>query len=265
MDTRSQEQLPKKELVLTFSQKSVASSKRPKINEDAVGFDANAGWAAVFDGVGGVAGGKEASKMGLKVLGRCLSEIPVDAVNEVIWDGVREAFERADKEIKKVGGKTTAVAVKIAGKREKFAYIGIIGDSRLYLFRDGKLERVTEDYSLMDQATAEKLDHAENREDLTEKEVNHFRMRNIITGDLGDNQPFYGVDEYKRKLAHGDILVLTSDGVHDNLTIDEMQKIIGEVRGASALVNEAKTRSQEGHFRSKADDISAVLIEVNET
>ena len=92
MDTRSQEQLPKKELVLTFSQKSVASSKRPKINEDAVGFDANAGWAAVFDGVGGVAGGKEASKMGLKVLGRGLSEIPVDAVNEVIWDGVREAF-----------------------------------------------------------------------------------------------------------------------------------------------------------------------------
>lgn len=264
MDARSLELLPKQELVLTFSQKTVASSKHPERNEDAVGFDANAGWAAVFDGVGGVAGGEKASKKGLEVLGRCLSGISVDAANEVIWDGVREAFERADKEIKKVGGKTTAVAVKIAGDKEKFAYIGIIGDSRLYLFRDGKLERITEDYSLADEATAEKLDHTESRGDLTDEEFVHFKMRNIITGDLGSSQPFYGVDEYKRKLITGDILVLTSDGVHDNLTVDEMEEIIrekGDVVGT--LVDGAFARSHTTNFRRKMDDISAVVVEVN--
>jgi len=54
MDSRSAEQLPKKELVLTFSQKSVTSVRHPERNEDAVGFDAKTQWAAVFDGVGGV-------------------------------------------------------------------------------------------------------------------------------------------------------------------------------------------------------------------
>lgn len=264
MDARSLELLPKQELVLTFSQKTVASPRHPDRNEDAVGFDANAGWAAVFDGVGGVVGGEKASKKGLEVLGNRLTRIPVDAANEVIWDGVREAFEKANEEIKKVGGKTTAVAVKIAGDKEKFAYIGIIGDSRLYLFRDGKLVRITEDYSLADPATAKKLDHAENREDLTGEELIQFRMRNIITGDLSGGQPFHGVDEYKRKLVGGDILILTSDGVHDNLTIDEMQEIISEGGNASILVDKANARSQEGHFRSKPDDISAVVIEVNE-
>ena len=264
MDTRSAEQLPTKELVLTFSLKSQASFKHPERNEDAVGFDASAGWVAVFDGVGGVAGGEEASKRGLEILGNRLAAIPVDTANDDIWDGVREAFEQANREIRRVGGETTAVAVKIAGDKEKFAYIGIIGDSRLYLFRDGRLERITEDYSLADRETSKKLDTVKREEDLAGEELIQFRRRNIITGDLKGSSSFYGVDEYKRKLVPGDVLVLTSDGVHDNLTTDEIEKIISEGGSVRTIVDRAKVRSQEGHFRSKTDDISAVVIEVGE-
>jgi len=55
-----------------------------------------------------------------------------------------------------------------------------------------------------------------------------------------------------------------TDGVHDNLTFKEMEEVVtknGDV--AKLLVEKAKKRSKENHFRSKPDDISAIVIEVN--
>jgi len=61
-----------------------------------------------------------------------------------------------------------------------------------------------------------------------------------------------------------DKFILTTDGVHDNLTFNEMEEVVtkkGDV--AKLLVEKARKRSQGKHFRSKPDDISAVVIEVN--
>lgn len=65
-------------------------------------------------------------------------------------------------------------------------------------------------------------------------------------------------------LGVGDKIILTSDGVHDNLIKDEIEKVLngGQSNLAEELVQRAKTRSKENHIRAKPDDISAIVVEV---
>lgn len=108
------------------------------------------------------------------------------------------------------------------------------------------------------------VDQAESRDDLRgdERLVDLFENRHLISGALGDGN--YSIQSGVREIKPGLKIVLTSDGIHDNLTEWSIGLIVGNLFNdpAKALVDEAYRYSREKHFRSKADDMSAVVVEI---
>lgn len=274
MDQGAAGKFPQKGLTLRFSGKTEASVRHPDRNEDVIvyphgGEEKDLNWAAVLDGVGGAKSGDLASRTAAELLSERLSYLGSDLKLPEVYGKVKEAFLLASKRVTEEvpGGATTATIVKIVGSgSERTAVVGNVGDSRAYVFKDGKLEQVTDDDSLpIDDGKrhiSEKLDKIHSQEELNEEELRYFMQRNVVTKVLGlaeNPEPSL----YSINLRMGDKIVLTSDGVHDNLTIMEIEETVSEGRDiASNLVRRAKERSIQDHFRAKKDDISAVVVEV---
>lgn len=263
MDQRS-EQLRSKEVTLKFSGKTEASLRHPERNEDAIYFDPKANLAMVLDGVGGGPSGERASRLALEIIKDHLSELKV---GDSIEDAMLKAFYKATSKVATnlPGAGTTAVVAKIIefGDRKR-AVIGSVGDSRVYLLSENRLEQITEDDSLIPPKSSKKLNNVTKEEELGDDAV-WFNQRNVITQCIGvpiDNPYFYTID-----LKNGDKLILTSDGVHDNLTSREIEHVaVNSSNIAEDLVQRAKGRSavsKEENIRAKADDISAVVVEVD--
>lgn len=269
MEDKSPEKSPQKELSLKFSGKTVASSRHPNRNEDAIGFpygeeEEDLNWAAVLDGVGGKAYGDLASRTAIEVISNNLSNLIPALKPEEVEKKIKETLQKASRVVseKVPDGATTCVVVKVVeDDNVKTAVIGSIGDSRAYIFREGNLRLITEDDSVIPVDLREKFD-ATDGSDLDQIDTHFFLQRNIITQSLGSGEEL-DVHLHSEKLKMGDKLILTSDGVYDNLTTSEITEVVahgGKI--ADNLVEAAKKRSTEKHPRSKADDISAVVVEV---
>lgn len=268
-----------KEVGLKFSGRSVPSIDHPQRNEDQIAHSATDGFAMVLDGMGGLQNGDKASLAARDQLARKLKEIPQDADPEAAKRSVSNALMEASTVVatKVPEGGTTATVVKfIESGGVKRAIIGHVGDSRAYALREGRLIQVTEDDNIIPttgstlpekKAIGQKLDAVETQEDLVKlspQERTYFDRRNQISAALGDQrlQPHI----YHLILREGDKIILTSDGVHDNLSQKELEQIVksNEPDLASVLIEQAVQRSKERgvHVRAKPDDISAVVVEV---
>ena len=139
----------------------------------------------VADGMGGHVGGEFASALAVTTIEEVLVRLDVHAM-EAVSDPhhlkLEQAVKIAGRRIHQKGNEqneyqgmgTTAVVVWIVEER---AYIANVGDSRVYMLRDGSYRQVTRDHSLI----AEKLQHGL----ITEEEAKNHRMRNVITRSLG--------------------------------------------------------------------------------
>lgn len=262
---KSPETISPKEFSLKIFGKTEASIEHPERNEDAIGFDQQGKWAVLLDGMGGLDAGDEASRTALDAIVKRIAKIKDNADPSKAQQEIAKAFNEASEQVKKrvPKGGTTAVAVKVVGRDRKIAVITSVGDSRLYRFRQGDLEQITQDDSRIPIPLREKLDNVSEENELSEDELNYYKMRKYITGHLGQKEPL-NVHTYTVELSEGDNLVLTSDGVHDNLTASEIQVALESgTELADKLVEASFNRAmQEGsHFRAKKDDISAIIIE----
>jgi serine/threonine protein phosphatase PrpC len=175
---------------------------------------------------------------------------------------------------------TTASVVKIweGSQGEKKAVIGNVGDSRFYIrHTNGSLEQVTLDDNTIREMLAKqtisltearalqnKLSNATDLSTLTPQEKSLFENRNSISQALGHNASprIHVVD-----VRVGDKLIITSDGIHDNLTDTEISKIVAQSpdnqKAVENLIEAAKRRSRDTkHLRFKPDDMSAVIAEI---
>jgi protein phosphatase len=146
-----------------------------------------------------------------------------------------------------------------------------VGDSRAYLARDGRLELLADEYEDTQPRPeiADALDRIESAEDFDggpESLAWAFAHRNFLSAALGDGA---AVTVRDHRVAPGDFVVLTSDGVHDNLTHDEMQAVVrawahqGPHAICAALVDQAQRRSQDAeHLRAKDDDVTCAVLQV---
>lgn len=149
--------------------------------------------------------------------------------------------------------------------------IGSVGDTRAYLFRDGRLTFVTLDQSDIPEGIDPKklqgtLAEVTELGQLNYEERRAFYNRNIIMGALGDESHPPEIAIHEIKAQPGDRLLLTSDGVHDNLTTFEIEGILAQFgqtdEAAEVLVLAAQRRSDDGsHFRAKLDDITAAILD----
>lgn len=287
------EQSTPKDLGLKFSGKSVPSTEHPQRNEDRIAHSAPFGFAMVLDGVGGLQNGDKASSTARDQIARRLREIPQNADPETAKRKMADALMEASTVVatKVLEGQTTATVVKfIEGGGVKRAIVGHVGDSRAYISREGRLIQITEDDNILSatgltlpekKALGQKLDAVETQQGyagLTPQERTYFDRRNEISGALGEKQPLKP-HIYHVALQGDDKVILTSDGVHDNLSQKEIEMIIASQRAgeevdkvnppdlASMLTEQALRRSKQkgSHIRAKPDDISAVVIDVGKS
>ena len=200
---------------------------------------------AVADGMGGHQGGEVASAMAIQGLVRLLSPKSASAaaqtdpaavqgrsasqVDEVVRQVNAEVHQAADRPETRGMGTTLTVAL-LAGSS---LTIGHVGDSRMYLMRNGKLQQLSQDHSWVAEEVA--------RGAITADEARVHPRRNIVTRAIGTNpkvEPYTAVVE----LEEGDTLLLCSDGLHSLVDDDEIARIIAgqpPQEASESLVNRA--------------------------
>ncbi len=288
---------PKERLEDKFvvSEKTVASERHPETNEDAFFSDKENLFFGLFDGIGGHIGGEIASNSAKDFIGQKAKEFNGLSLDQA-KEKMREILTMASEEIRKKtktesalsGMGTTASLVKFLEEvpNKVQVVIGNIGDSRVYLFGSArkKLKQVTIDdgpayYFTGDEKKLRKIQDELNNV-LSLKEIKGkkagfsegkrricFEMRSTIIEYLGTTtiKPHvFSID-----IKKGDKIIIMSDGVPDNLTDKEMEKILKNGEGEEELIQAAIHRSHEKdpdnpskkHLRAKMDDMSVILVQ----
>ena len=272
------ERLAGEELKVSFA--SISSDKHPERNEDTVLADQENGTFAIFDGIGGHAAGETASRLAAAVVREGLKGEPTpSAVETALLQANKAVFEKSQEDLGLKGMGTTASVVKISPtpEGEWKAYLGNVGDSRIYLYRGRELRPLTLDdnffLALANKSPEETfklqeaLDRVSSEADahrLGFEDRNHYyRQTSRITQALGSERTAIKPHPSTIDLQPGDRLLITSDGIHDNLTTAEMLGVLSASPSAEALMRAAQVRSrQEEHIRHKKDDMTAVLVEI---
>lgn len=191
-----------------------------KVNEDSVLDNGQAGLWVVADGMGGHAAGDVASASIVESLGNIKPSEDADKLvseteerlMDVNADLVRQALERDDRQTM---GSTVAAMLAF----QKHCFIFWAGDSRIYRLRDGKLKRLMDDHSKVQDLVDEGL--------LTEKDAEKHPESNVITRAIGASRSLY-VDIDIFDVEAGDRYMLCSDGLYKEVMEDEMGELIGK-------------------------------------
>ena len=158
----------------------------------------------VADGMGGHKGGEVASTSARDDLLRELEgKTPsVAALSGAIEEVNRQIYHQQEHDDALTGMGTT---LSVLWMSDNFVYIGHVGDSRVYLLRDGEFKQMTLDHSLVEQLVREGA--------LTEEEAQNHPMRNIITRAIGTDESVE-VDVVVEERRKGDLWLACSDGLH---------------------------------------------------
>lgn len=158
----------------------------------------------VADGMGGHKGGEVASTSARDDLLRELEgKTPsVAALSGAIEEVNRQIYHQQEHDDALTGMGTT---LSVLWMSDNFVYIGHVGDSRVYLLRDGEFKQMTLDHSLVEQLEREGV--------LTEEEAQNHPMRNIITRAIGTDESVE-VDVVVEERRKGDLWLACSDGLH---------------------------------------------------
>ena len=197
-------------------------------NEDAVAFvapdagspESSVGFLAlVADGMGGHAAGEMASAIAAETIPRVVyafAGAPAEALAKALGEAHQAILEYAEVHPDAQGMGTTCTAALV---REGDLWLAQVGDSRAYLFRDGVLERLTEDQTL----------HAQLMRDgvMTPEEAAAMPGGNIILQALGARKAVSPVvSDQPKKLLPGDLLLLCSDGLHGYVAEKEIAAVL---------------------------------------
>lgn len=224
-------------------------------NEDCCGTFENAAGArllVVADGMGGHRGGATASRLAVDWLDKALARvenISGDWLADTIRTANREVNDQAERDSELRGMGTTLVAILIAPGGE--SWVGHVGDSRAYRVRDGELEQLTQDHSVVAEMIRRGL--------ITPEEAEVHPRRNEILRSIGveaEVEP----EVCELELRAGDRVLLCSDGLCGVVPDDEIgQLMVSHVpdEGVERLIEAANEQGGP-------DNITAVIAEVPE-
>lgn len=212
-----------------------------KNNEDACFVIPSHDVYIVADGVGGNQSGEVASRTAVSEIAAFVNSAGLEDCRnaEEIFGFFYEALEIANDSIYRIGSEnvenqgmaTTAVVAHIRGDS---AYVSNIGDSRAYLFRDGRLNRITTDHTYVNELISKGV--------ITEEEAENHKQKNVITKALG-TEMLADPDFYKVSMIKGDVIMLCSDGLYGEVPQNVMEKILASDGSmneiCSLLVDEA--------------------------
>ena len=225
-------------------------------NEDAFFADATPqrGIFIVADGMGGHAAGEVASEMAVQIMTRELASVATldgtEASQKVIvalQQANRAIYERTLAEVDKQGMGTTTSALLLGGTRY---LIGQVGDSRIYLLRNGVLHQVTKDHSYVQ----EQVDAGY----LTPEQARYHPYSNVITRCVGAGESVEP-DTYTGQVMAGDIFLVASDGLTGMVDDRRIAQLL-LARTTPARMVENLIREANG--RGGLDNITAIVVQV---
>jgi serine/threonine protein phosphatase PrpC len=169
---------------------------------------------------------------------------PRECLLEVFQRANRLIFEKSVREPDLTGMGTTLAAAIAAGTR---VVVANVGDSRLYLFRDGDLSQVTEDHSWAAEQRRRKL--------LSEHDIRQSPFRSMITRSLGYAEEVI-VDTFAVEAEEDDVLLFCTDGLYGLVPVKRIARILKKSRDPKAACQALiETAKKEG-----GDDNVTVVI-----
>ena len=236
-------------------------------NEDNFGYDSRHGVYVVCDGMGGQAAGEVASKMAVDVVLMYFRDAakngsfppvgtPMENVTEranTLGSAIHLAneaiYEAAKQHVTQSGMGSTIVGVLVD---HGFYSIGHAGDSRIYRIRQGAIEQLTRDHSLVMEQVRRGL--------LTMEEAQHSEMQNIIIRALGPEEKVQP-DLDDQMAQPGDVLLLCSDGLIRHVPDDSILEV---VQGTISLQLMADRLIEAARDGGGSDNITVLLLRFEE-
>lgn len=234
-----------------------------KNNEDNFGYDNRIGIFVVCDGMGGQAAGELASKIAVDTVLGYFQQDQKRSGSEVLGRGFAEVSERANalanavqlanqaireasaNNVESAGMGCTLVAVRVEGNLFSIAHVG---DSRIYLIRQGTIQQLTTDHSLVMEQVRRGM--------ITLEEAETVEMQNVIVRALG-SEDSVEPDLADLTLEPNDTLLMCSDGLSRYVKDSAMLEVIGQIENledaCDGLIEAAKSGASD-------DNITCLLI-----
>src|SRR4051812_22889688 len=207
---------------------------------------------AVADGMGGAQAGELASLLAANALReRPDREAGGEAqVIELVQEANRRVHQRALDDAS-ASGMGTTMTVALFGEDDGSVTIGHVGDSRAYILRDGRLEQLTDDHSLVAELV--------RRGELSAAEAEVHPQRSVITRALGTD-PDVDVDTFTVPARPGDVFLLCSDGLTTMVDADGIAELV--LRHRNDLRRATRAPTAAGNEQGGDDNVTAVMFEV---
>ncbi|MFS8071471.1 MAG: Stp1/IreP family PP2C-type Ser/Thr phosphatase, partial [Byssovorax sp.] len=234
-------------------------------NEDNYLVDKKLSLFVVADGMGGHAAGEVASALAVRIIHE---ELKKDAsaiedaapqtrgtkqilvlLEHAVQKACARIHEEAKADVNKRGMGTTLSALLIAGSH---GFIAHVGDSRIYLLRDGRIQQVTEDHTVYNELV--------KRGKLTKDQIEKVAQKNAITRAVGVYERVE-VDTLFIEVLPGDQFLLASDGLHGYIAhTAELEPYFDEENGQTAADGLIELANRKGG----KDNITALLVRLGE-
>ena len=213
------------------------------------------------DGVGGNNSGEIASSTAVESLASFVkaNDLGLCGSPDEIFGFFTEALDIANRRVFEMGREDSACrgmasTVVMSYINGGSAYLANVGDSRAYLFRNGRLKRITKDHTYVNELIDQGV--------ITEKEAESHSQKNVITKAIGAESEVEP-DFYKVGLARGDIMLLCTDGLYGEVGEDRMADML-----RLAVSKDVKMNDLCGAFVDEAilaggrDNITVICIRI---
>ncbi len=218
----------------------------------------NAELFIVADGMGGESGGRTAAKMAIETIEESFNHAGA-RIEDLLLQSIRNANTRVhrmgtsgDPLYANMG--TTVVALYISENRDK-AYVAHVGDSRIYLHREGRIMRLTKDHSQVQKMVDGGL--------ITEEEAEDHPDSNIITRSIGQKATIeVDVRPSPVEIMPGDKFLLCTDGLSGLVKDAEINAVVESFPNDSQSA--CKTLVQKALDRGGHDNVTVMLVSFEE-
>ncbi len=221
-------------------------------NEDSMILEPRHGLYAVLDGMGGANAGDIASQMARDAIRDHVIQrrgnLPARQLLEAaIQAGSAAVFQASQANRERHGMGTTVVACLVVDS--KHIVIGHVGDSRAYLLRQGRLQNLTRDHTIVEELVDRGL--------LTADEAERHPYKNVLSRNLGA-RPETRVDILDVELVPGDRLMLCSDGLYGYAAVEAIQYILGSGDAPEHVARDLIDLALRG---GGGDNVSTIVLE----
>jgi protein phosphatase len=207
----------------------------------------------VADGMGGAQAGEIASRMCAEAFAEAdlIGPAPQDVLRDTIRTANRRILERSrsDPEAAGMGTTVTAAFMDDAGTIA-FAHVG---DSRAYLLRDGSLQRLSDDHSLVGELV--------RKGELSETDAERHPQRSVITRALGTDESVE-VDTFAVRAQDGDVFLLCSDGLNTMVPEATIADILASGGPAATIARDLVRAALAG---GGEDNVTAIVFRIGES